>query len=99
MKASISRELVLLTELHDLHFGQFGGLAGERGPLKKQRADFLVERACVPSFNAAHLGVEFAFERVLDGDEQDEVGPRQFCSQRLQNHRIGKHFGETDHVG
>jgi hypothetical protein len=53
------------------------GLLRQRGALVQHAADLLTQRAHVPAFDAAHLGIEVAGERVLERQERMKVGPAQ----------------------
>ena len=53
--------------------------------------------ARAPTFEAAHLGVEVARERILDRYQQGEVRPPQLSQQCCDNWPFGKHLGELHH--
>jgi hypothetical protein len=53
----------------------------ERAVLVEHAADFLLQRPRAPALDPAHLGVEVAFEWVVDVDDLLEVGPCQLSPQ------------------
>ena len=61
---------------------QFRRLLRESSPFEEHAADLLLERPHTPPLDAAHFGVEVAFQGVVERDDVDEVGPRQLCHQR-----------------
>ena len=52
----------------------------------------------VPPLDAAHLGVEVSFQRVVDVDDLLEVSPAQFSPQCGDNLLIREYLGESEHV-
>ena len=61
--------------------------------------DFLVQRARVPFFDPAHLGVEVALEGIIQVNDPAEMGPTQFCTQCVQNSSVRKHLSKASHIG
>lgn len=41
--------------------------------------------SCTPPLNAAYLGVEVSFKRVVEVDDLAKVGPTQMSTQRVDN--------------
>src|ERR1035438_718008 len=106
-KASISRriaedqigsELVLLAQSLEFECRQFFGLARKRRALEEHGADLLLQSALTPAFEAAHLRIEIALERVVQVDNEREVGPTQLCSQWLHNSGIREDLGKAHHI-
>ena len=73
-------------------------LAGQCGTLKKHGVDFFIQGSGGPSFDAAHLDVEFAFERIVEVNQALEVGPGQLSPQRGDNLLVRKGLGKPNHV-
>ena len=88
-----------LAEFLKFHLGELGWFLRQGRRSKSMDCDLLVQSAGVPVFDAAHLGVEVTFERIVQVDDLPEVGPAQFCTQCVQNLRVGKGFRATNHVG
>jgi hypothetical protein len=63
----------------------------------KHAIDLLLQEARAPALGAAHLGVELALQRILEGDEQPEVRPAQLSPQCGDNLRVGEGLGELHH--
>lgn len=93
----VGREQIFLAEFLQLHRGEVGRFAGKCRALEKHSADFLFQCARVPAFDAAHLGVEVALERVVDGYNLAKMCPTQLCPQCGHNLGIGENLHEPDH--
>src|ERR1039457_5860921 len=94
----IGCELIFLTQLLEFQRRQFFWLPRQRGALEEHGTDLLSQRALVPALDAAHLGIEVALERVVQVDNEREVGPTQLCSQWLHNSGIREDLGKAHHI-
>src|ERR1017187_3823181 len=94
----IGCELIFLAQLLEFQRRQFFWLPRQRGALEEHGTDLLSQRALVPALDAAHLGIEVALERVVQVDNEREVGPTQLCSQWLHNSGIREDLGKAHHI-
>src|ERR1039458_8966400 len=94
----IGCELIFLAQLLEFQRRQFFWLPRQRGALEEHGTDLLTQRALVPALDAAHLGIEVALERVVQVDNEREVGPTQLCSQWLHNSGIREDLGKAHHI-
>jgi hypothetical protein len=94
----IGSELVFLAQLFEFQRGQFFRFARQRRALEEHGTDLLFQRPLVPGLDAAHLGVEVSLERVVQVDNEREVGPTQLCSQWLHNSGIREDLGRANHI-
>src|SRR5208337_2282375 len=93
----VRRYPVLVPQRSDVAGDHLVGLLAERRPFVEEVSDLVPERPHAPPLDAAHLGVEVAFESILKRDQFDEVAPGQFSRQRCDNFPIWETLGKLDH--
>jgi hypothetical protein len=91
-------QLVLLPQFFQFRGDQLVRLLRERRPLVEHGLDFLVQRARVPLFDPAHLGVEVALEGIIQVDDPAEMRPTQLSAQCVDNLGIREFLGKPGHV-
>jgi hypothetical protein len=97
-KYQVWRQPVLRPQCIEFPSDEPVGFLRQRRALKQHAANLFFQRPRVPAFDAAHLGVEIAFERVFDVDQAFEMRPGQLSPQRGDNLFIGKRLRKADHV-
>src|ERR1017187_6265257 len=90
--------MILVAQSGDLLAGQIAGFSADSGSLVKHSLNLVLERPRAPTFNPAHLCIEFALERVLQINDLPKVSPGQLFTQCVDNLAVWKNFGKTDHV-
>ena len=80
-KDEIRRQFVFLSKFLSVPFQRVFPVSGKSRTFKEHGLDFCLKRPGVPSLDAAHLCVEVAFQRIIQGNDVDEMGPAQLCHQ------------------
>ncbi len=78
-------QLILVAQFPKFLLGELRRLAGKGGAFEQHRVDLLAQRPCAPSFDAAHLRIEVAFQRIIEGNQHREVRPTQLSQQCCDN--------------
>src|SRR5258708_2053597 len=95
----VRRKLVVIAKFLQLRGDQTVRLFRQRCSLEEHGLDPSMECPNAPLLDAAHLRIKLALQGIIDIDEAAEMRPTQFCTQCVQDVRVGKHLGTANHVG
>jgi hypothetical protein len=96
-KDHLGRQLVPVAQAVKFPADHFLGLFADGRSLEKQPVDLLPQQPYAPPFQTAHFDVKVAFQRVVEGEDLDEMAPTQLLRQCRNNSFVGELFGERHH--
>ena len=89
---------VLVPEQGDLLLDERVRLTGEDTSFKEHATGLVSKRPHAPAVEAGELGIELALQRLVEGQEFDEMAPAQLSRQCLDNGAIREQLREAQHV-